>query len=79
LSLALDKPANDISTMVIGGHGDTTTDSFNTISFFNGIPYLNFVRRRVAKVAADTMVGGATRQVLLVLQRVRSGASASFH
>jgi malate dehydrogenase len=24
LSLALDKPANDISAMVIGGHGDTT-------------------------------------------------------
>jgi malate dehydrogenase len=24
LSMALDKPANDISAMVIGGHGDTT-------------------------------------------------------
>jgi hypothetical protein len=30
--------------------------------------FLNFIRRRVAKVAADTMVGGATRQVLLGLQ-----------
>jgi malate dehydrogenase len=37
LSLALDKPANDISAMVIGGHGDTTMIPLTSLASYNGI------------------------------------------
>jgi malate dehydrogenase len=45
--------------MVIGGHGDTTMIPLTRLASYNGIPFSIFIRRRVAKVAADTMVGGA--------------------
>jgi malate dehydrogenase len=61
--MALDKPANDISAMVIGGHGDTTMIPLTRLASYNGIPF--FYRRGFAKVAADTMVGGATLTGLL--------------
>jgi malate dehydrogenase len=66
LSLALDKPANDISAMVIGGHGDTTMIPLVRLASYNGIPVTQFLSEEVLqKVAADTMVGGATLTGLL--------------
>lgn len=66
LSLALDKPANDISAMVIGGHGDTTMIPLTRLASYNGIPVTEFLSEEVLqKVAADTMVGGATLTGLL--------------
>lgn len=66
LSLALDKPANDISAMVIGGHGDTTMIPLTRLASYNGIPVSQFLtEEELQKVAADTMVGGATLTGLL--------------
>ena len=66
LSLALDKPANDISAMVIGGHGDTTMIPLTRLASYNGIPVSQFLsEEQLQKVAADTMVGGATLTGLL--------------
>ncbi len=66
LSLALDKPANDVSAMVIGGHGDTTMIPLTRLASYNGIPVSQFLSEEVLqKVAADTMVGGATLTGLL--------------
>jgi len=61
LSLALDKPANDIQGMVIGGHGDTTMIPLTRLASYNGTPVDQFLSETaLEKVAADTMVGGAT-------------------
>ncbi len=66
LSQALDKPANDVSAMVIGGHGDTTMIPLTRLAAYNGIPVSQFLsQERLDKVAADTMVGGATLTALL--------------
>ncbi|MDO4729100.1 MAG: malate dehydrogenase [Bacteroidota bacterium] len=66
LSLALDKPANDIQGMVIGGHGDTTMIPLTRLASYNGVPVSEFLSKEVLdKVAADTMVGGATLTKLL--------------
>ncbi|MEO8254424.1 MAG: malate dehydrogenase [Flavobacterium sp.] len=66
LSLALDKPVHDISAMVIGGHGDTTMIPLVRLASYNGIPITGFLSEEVLqKVAADTMVGGATLTGLL--------------
>ena len=66
LSQALNKPANDISAMVIGGHGDTTMIPLTRLATYNGIPVSQFLSdEQLAKVAADTMVGGATLTALL--------------
>ncbi|OXB04540.1 malate dehydrogenase [Flavobacterium plurextorum] len=66
LSLALDKPANDVSAMVIGGHGDTTMIPLTRLASYNGIPVSQFLSEEILqKVAADTMVGGATLTGLL--------------
>ena len=66
LSQALDKPANDISAMVIGGHGDTTMIPLTRLASYNGIPVSEFLsQEKLDKVAADTMVGGATLTALL--------------
>jgi malate dehydrogenase len=66
LSLALNKPANDISGMVIGGHGDTTMIPLTRLASYNGIPVSQFLsEEELSKVAADTMVGGATLTGLL--------------
>jgi malate dehydrogenase len=66
LSKALDKPANDVSAMVIGGHGDTTMIPLTRLASYNGIPVSEFLsEEELAKVAADTMVGGATLTGLL--------------
>ena len=66
LSKALDKPANDVSAMVIGGHGDTTMIPLTRLASYNGIPVSEFLSaEQLNKVAADTMVGGATLTGLL--------------
>jgi malate dehydrogenase len=61
LSLALDKPSNDIHGMVIGGHGDTTMIPMTRLASYNGIKFSDLLEEKVLeKVAADTMVGGKT-------------------
>ena len=66
LSQALNKPANDISAMVIGGHGDTTMIPLTRIASYNGIPVSEFLsQEQLDKVAAETMVGGATLTAML--------------
>ncbi|MCY1240067.1 malate dehydrogenase [compost metagenome] len=66
LSKALDKPSNDVSAMVIGGHGDTTMIPLTRLASYNGIPVSEFLSQEALdKVAADTMVGGATLTGLL--------------
>ena len=80
LSLALDKPANDISGMVIGGHGDTTMIPLTRLASYNGVPVSQFLSEEaLAKVAADTMVGGATLTGLLGTSAwYAPGASVSY-
>lgn len=66
LSKALDKPSNDIQGMVIGGHGDTTMIPLTRLASYNGVPVSQFLNDdELKKVAADTMVGGATLTGLL--------------
>ena len=66
LSKALDKPANDIQGMVIGGHGDTTMIPLTRLASYNGAPVSQYLdETTLEKVAADTMVGGATLTKLL--------------
>ena len=66
LSIALEKPANDIQGMVIGGHGDTTMIPLTRIASYNGAPVSEYLNKTTLdKVAADTMVGGATLTKLL--------------
>jgi malate dehydrogenase len=66
LSTALNKPSNDIQGMVIGGHGDTTMIPLTRLASYNGAPVSQFLsQEELDKVAADTMVGGATLTGLL--------------
>jgi malate dehydrogenase len=66
LAKALGKPINDVSAMVIGGHGDTTMIPLTRLASYNGIPVSQFLsEEKLDKVAADTMVGGATLTGLL--------------
>jgi len=80
LSLALDKPANDIQGMVIGGHGDTTMIPLTRLASYNGIAVSEFLsKEQLDKVAADTMVGGATLTKLLGTSAwYAPGASVSY-
>ncbi|MEZ4788283.1 MAG: malate dehydrogenase [Flavobacterium haoranii] len=66
LSQALNKPSNDVQGMVIGGHGDTTMIPLTRLASYNGSPVSNFLsQEELDKVAAATMVGGATLTGLL--------------
>jgi len=80
LSLALDKPANDIQGMVIGGHGDTTMIPLTRLASYNGVPVSEFLtKEEIEKVASDTMVGGATLTALLGTSAwYAPGASVSY-
>jgi len=61
LSLALNASANDIEGMVIGGHGDTTMIPLTRLASYKGAPVSQHIdAESLKKVAADTMVGGAT-------------------
>ena len=66
LSLALDRPANDIQGMVIGGHGDTTMIPLSRFAKYNGLPLSSFISEsKIEEVVKSTMVGGATLTKLL--------------
>ncbi len=66
LSQAMGVSSNDIQGQVIGGHGDTTMIPLTRLASWNGWPVSNVLSKEVlAKVAADTMVGGATLTGLL--------------
>ncbi len=66
LSIALDANPCEIEGMVIGGHGDTTMIPLTRYAAYRGIPVSSLISAEaLAKVAADTMVGGATLTKLL--------------
>ncbi len=66
LSKALNASASDVEGMVIGGHGDTTMIPLTRFANYRGIPVENLLsKEECEKVAADTMVGGATLTKLL--------------
>ncbi len=80
LSLAIDKPVNDIQGMVIGGHGDTTMIPLSRLASYNGVPISQFLgKKNLDKVVSDTMVGGATLTKLLGTSAwYAPGASVSY-
>ena len=66
LSKALGVNTNEVEGMVIGGHGDTTMIPLVSKATYKGIPVSEFPdAETLKKVAADTMVGGATLTGLL--------------
>ena len=66
ISLAINKPANDIHGMVIGGHGDTTMIPLKRFAKYNGLPLTDFIsEKNIEEVVKSTMVGGATLTKLL--------------
>lgn len=66
LALEMGVSPNDISAMVIGGHGDTTMIPLTRLATYNGIPVSRFLSdEKLEKIAADTMVGGATLTKLI--------------
>jgi malate dehydrogenase len=66
LSQALSCSSNDLQASVIGGHGDTTMIPLTRLATYMGMPVSNFADAdTLKKVAADTMVGGATLTGLL--------------
>ena len=66
LSIALGCSPNDLQASVIGGHGDTTMIPLTRLATYNGTPVSNLLDAdTLAKIAADTMVGGATLTGLL--------------
>ncbi len=66
LSNALNCPANDLQGVVIGGHGDTTMIPLTRLATYQGTTVSNYLAAdALQKVAADTMVGGATLTGLL--------------
>ncbi len=66
LSQALNVPANDLQGYVIGGHGDTTMIPLTRLATYNGVAVSGILATdTLQKVAADTMVGGATLTSML--------------
>ena len=80
LSLALDRPANDIQGMVIGGHGDTTMIPLTRLASYNGLPISDLISKNdLEYVSKKTMVGGATLTKLLGTSAwYAPGASVAF-
>ena len=61
LSEALECPASDVEGMVIGGHSDKGMVPLTRLATRNSVRVSEFIsEERLAKVAADTKVGGAT-------------------
>jgi malate dehydrogenase len=61
LSQAIGCSPNDLQGFVVGGHGDTTMIPLTRLATYQGLPVSNFLSAEaLKKVAADTMVGGAT-------------------
>lgn len=66
MSQALGANANEVEGMVIGGHGDTTMIPLKRFATYKGVPVSGLLDAETFnKVAADTMVGGATLTKLL--------------
>ncbi len=66
LSQQLNCSSNDLHGVVVGGHGDTTMIPLTRLAHINGLPVSNLMdAETLKKVAADTMVGGATLTGLL--------------
>lgn len=66
LSTAMGCSPNDLQGFVIGGHGDTTMIPLTRLATYQGSPVSNYLdETTLKKVAADTMVGGATLTGLL--------------
>lgn len=66
LSIALGANATEVEGIVIGGHGDTTMIPLTRYAAYRGIPASTLIPgEQLEKVAADTMVGGATLTKLL--------------
>lgn len=66
LSLAMNCSQNDLQATVIGGHGDTTMIPLTRHAQYQSLPVSKFLgAEALAKVSADTMVGGATLTGLL--------------
>ncbi len=66
LSLALGANATEVEGIVIGGHGDTTMIPLTRFAAYRGLPASTLLpAEQLEKVAADTMVGGATLTKLL--------------
>lgn len=66
LSKASGYGMQDIDGMVIGGHGDTTMIPLVSKASIKGVPAEQVLsKKKLAQVAADTMVGGATLTKLL--------------
>lgn len=66
LSQAMGCSMQDLQAVVIGGHGDTTMIPLTRLATYNGTPVSNLLdEETLKKVAADTMVGGATLTKLL--------------
>jgi malate dehydrogenase len=66
LSQAIRCSPNELQATVIGGHGDTTMIPLTRLATYSGLPVSNFLSEEaLTKVAADTMVGGATLTGLL--------------
>ncbi|QQR98695.1 MAG: malate dehydrogenase [Sphingobacteriales bacterium] len=61
LSKTIGCSQNDLNASVIGGHGDTTMIPLTRLANLNGVPVSTLLdSATLEKVAADTMVGGAT-------------------
>jgi len=66
LSQQLNCSSNDLHGVVVGGHGDTTMIPLTRLAHVNGLAVSNLLdSETLKKVAADTMVGGATLTGLL--------------
>lgn len=66
LSQAMQCSPNDLQANVVGGHGDTTMIPLTRLATYCGTPVANYLSAdALKKVAADTMVGGATLTGLL--------------
>lgn len=66
LSQAMHCSPNDLQATVVGGHGDTTMIPLTRLATYCGTPVANYLDAdTLKKVAADTMVGGATLTGLL--------------
>ena len=66
LSIALKANPTEVEGIVIGGHGDTTMIPLTRYAAYRGIPASTLLpEEQLTKVAADTMVGGATLTKLL--------------
>lgn len=66
LSTAIGCSPNDLQGFVVGGHGDTTMIPLTRLATYQGLPVSNYLSEEaLKKVAADTMVGGATLTGLL--------------